>query len=61
MTDLTLFNYINGLATHSQIIDKVGIFLAQYLQYILAGILIVLLFLPKAGLPRMLLMNCVLP
>lgn len=45
--DTTLFNYINGLATHWRILDDVAIFFAAYLQYILGGILLVLLFWPK--------------
>jgi hypothetical protein len=45
--DLKTFEAINGLANHSKIIDIFGIFLAEYLPYLLAIILVSFLFWPK--------------
>ncbi len=42
--DLDIFNYINGLAGNNLVLDYLGIFLAQYLAYILGIILITRLF-----------------
>lgn len=48
-TDIQIFNFINGLANHSKIADFIGIFLAEYMAYVLIGILIVMLFYPKVN------------
>lgn len=45
--DFEIFRYLNGLANLSSDLDNVGIFLADYLQYLLGVILLVLLFWPK--------------
>ncbi|MFZ5559870.1 MAG: phosphatase PAP2 family protein [Patescibacteria group bacterium] len=45
--DVFIFEKINALAGDWKILDWIGIFLADYFQYILGAILIVLLFWPK--------------
>jgi undecaprenyl-diphosphatase len=45
--DISIFNFINNLSTHSVLLGKVGIFLAAYLQYVLGAVLVILLFYPK--------------
>jgi undecaprenyl-diphosphatase len=45
--DIYLFKLINGLANSSKFLDFVGIFFAEYFQYFLGLILVVLLFWPK--------------
>ncbi|MBL7142459.1 MAG: phosphatase PAP2 family protein [Candidatus Pacebacteria bacterium] len=45
--DLKIFEAINGLANQSKIIDALGIFLADYLPYLLILLLLSFLFWPK--------------
>jgi undecaprenyl-diphosphatase len=45
--DLAIFQAINGLAGHSRFTDAVGIFLAEYLAYVLGVWLLVLLLWPR--------------
>ena len=45
--DANIFEAINNLATHSKIIDLIGIFLAAYLPYLLVLLLVSFLFWPK--------------
>ncbi len=45
--DLKIFEAINGLANHSKILDALGIFLAEYLPYLLILLLLSFLFWPK--------------
>jgi len=45
--DAFLFEKINGLAGNWKILDFIGIFLADYFQYILVTILLVFLFWPQ--------------
>lgn len=45
--DLSWFTLINGLAGHSIIADRLGVFSASYAQYVWAAALFVLLFWPK--------------
>jgi undecaprenyl-diphosphatase len=45
--DLIIFNFINGYANHSKMVDMVGIFLAEYLPYALGIFLLLFLFWPK--------------
>ncbi len=47
--DLQVFNFINGFANHSKNIDSLGIFFADYLAYILAIYLLLVLFWPKGN------------
>lgn len=42
--DITVFNFLNSFANHSAILDYVGIFFANYSQYVLGAILLYLLF-----------------
>ncbi len=46
--NLTIFQYIYGLSHHASFLDKLGVFFASYSQYVLCGILIILLFFPRA-------------
>ena len=50
--DVFIFQKINGLAYISPILDFIGIFLADYFQYFLIGILLVLFFWPKRNIVR---------
>jgi undecaprenyl-diphosphatase len=45
--DIFLFQRINGLANNSKFLDFVGIFFADYFQYVLGIVLLALLFWPK--------------
>jgi len=45
--DANIFEAINSLANHSKIIDLIGIFLADYLPYLLVLLLVSFLFWPK--------------
>ena len=45
--DLSIFTFFNNLARHSIVLDYLGIFLAEYSQYVLGAILLVLLFYPQ--------------
>ncbi len=45
--DYYLFQQINNLAGHFKLLDSIGIFFAAYFQYLLAGALLVFLFLGK--------------
>lgn len=45
--DIKIFQLINNLAGHSKILDKVAIFAADYLPYLLGIFLIFFLFWPK--------------
>ncbi len=45
--DLKIFEAINGLANNSRIIDSLGIFMADYLPYLLGILLISFLFWPR--------------
>ncbi len=45
--DVKIFEAINGLSNHSKIIDALGIFLADYLPYLLVLLLLSFLFWPK--------------
>jgi undecaprenyl-diphosphatase len=45
--DLLIFNFLNGLAGHSKIMDAIGIFLADYLPVVLGIFLLGFLFWPK--------------
>src|ERR1035437_8914114 len=45
--DVKIFEAINGLANQSKIIDALGIFLAEYLPYLLGIFLLSFLFWPK--------------
>jgi len=47
--DITLFNFINNFAEQSKIIDTIGVFLAQYLPYLLAAVLLIFIFYPKTN------------
>ncbi len=42
--DLTIFRFIHAFAHYSKVLDRLGIFVAKYLQYALAGFLLALLF-----------------
>lgn len=50
--DLKIFQFINNFADHSYIIDVSGIFLADYLSYILTACLCILLFWPKKNISK---------
>lgn len=45
--DVKIFEAVNGLAIHSKILDLLGIFLADYLPYLLGVFLLSFLFWPK--------------
>lgn len=45
--DANIFEAINSLADHSKIIDLIGIFLADYLPYLMLLLLVSFLFWPK--------------
>jgi len=47
MLDVFIFEKLNALAGNQKFLDWIGIFLADYFQYILIFILLVLLFWPK--------------
>jgi undecaprenyl-diphosphatase len=46
-SDIKIFETINNLAGHSKLIDVLGIFLADYLPYLLVAFLLLFLFWPK--------------
>jgi undecaprenyl-diphosphatase len=45
--DLIIFQSLNGLAGKWPALDCIGIFFAEYFQYVLAGVLLFFLFYPK--------------
>lgn len=45
--NLTVFNFINGLAGHWQILDWIGIFFAEYFQYVLGLALLAIVLISK--------------
>lgn len=45
--DFTIFKFINGFAGQSKILDVIGVFLAEYLPYLLVAILLIFIFYPK--------------
>ncbi len=50
--DIKVFNFINGFANQSTIVDVLGIFLAHYLAYILGLFLLFFLFWPKKNIVK---------
>ena len=45
--DTILFQFLNGFASQSALLDSIGIFFAEYSPYIWALILIILFFFPS--------------
>lgn len=47
--DFTIFKFINNFAEQSVILDKIGVFFAEYLPYLLIGFLLVFIFYSKTN------------
>ncbi len=50
--DVTIFDGINGLANHSVVADAIGIFIADYVPYLLGIWLLLFFFRPKPDLKK---------
>ena len=45
--DVIIFQKINGLANNSKLLDFIGVFFAEYLLWVIVGVLVILFFIKK--------------